>query len=157
MKKKKHLLFLWIALVLFIINIISTMAYMQIDYYQTQADFVSDPQMAKELTNFSVFVAIVFIFPIFAVELSCIRSVYKFLKYNPCGVIKICYLLSAILSFFSFTFCGLIFLNIVGFKTGLRESVLLWIEWPVLIVSFILGSIPIKHNDRCTTDKNIEN
>ena len=91
MKTKRHKLFLWIAFAFFFITVVSTIIYMQIDYYQTQTDFANDPQMARDLTNFSVVVAIVFIFPIFAVELSCIRSVYKLLKYNPCGVIKICY------------------------------------------------------------------
>ncbi len=124
MKTKKHQLFLWIALVFFVITVVSTIIYMQIDYYQTQSDFANDPQMFRDLTNFSVVVAIVFIFPIFPVELSCIRSIYKLLKYKPRGVIKICYLLSAILSFLSFTLYCLISLKVVGFKSGLLERVL---------------------------------
>lgn len=147
MKNRKSLLFLWTALAFFVITLVGTIIAMQIDYYQTQSYFANDPQMARDLTNFSVAVAIVFIFPIFAIELSCIRSVYKFLRYEPKGIVKVCYLISAIISFLAFTFQFLVFVGVVDFKTGIKETVLFLTEWPVFIISFILGSIPIKHKD----------
>ena len=147
MNNKKLKIFLCIALIFFTLTVVLTVNDLQMEYYQIKSDFSDDYKILTHSTAVLYAVAIVFVFPIFAVELSCIRSVYKLLKYNPCGVIKVCYLISAILSFLSFTLYCLIHLKIVGFKTGVRESVLLVIEWPIFIVSFILGSIPIKHND----------
>lgn len=45
------------------------------------------------------FAYVVLVGPSLLVELSCIRSIYRILKYEPKGIVRICWLLSAVLSF----------------------------------------------------------
>lgn len=85
-------------------------------------------------------------------ELSCIRSVYRILKYQPRDTVRIRLLISAILSFFAFVFQVLMFVGVLDFTKDsgslkLQETVLLLTGWPVVIVTFVLGSIPIKQNN----------
>ena len=85
------------------------------------------------------------------VELSCIRSIYRILKYEPKGIIRICWLVSAVLSFSAFVFQILVFTGVVDLLEG-RTNVallgysLLLTEFPVVIVSFLLCSIHKKQD-----------
>ena len=90
--------------------------------------------------------------PALLLELSCIRSVYRILKHNPRGAAKICLLISAILSLSAFVFQVLMFVGVLDFTKDsgslrLQETVILLTGCPVAIVSFVLGSLPIKKDD----------
>lgn len=83
-------------------------------------------------------------------ELSCIRSIYKFSKHETHGTTDACYIISADLAFAALVFRRLIFfgaIDLIG-ETGsvkLQENVLMLAGLPIIIISFILGSIPSKH------------
>lgn len=90
-----------------------------------------------------------FVFPIILEELSLLRSVYKLVNYNPRTSARICYVISAILVFLSMFFQLLVFTNVITkniFPEGPRAAssrlyeMLLLTEWPVILVSFALGS-----------------
>ena len=147
MKKQKSKIFLYISLAVLALLAVTVITDITLKYYQIQNDFANDVRMANDLTVSLIMVAVFFIIPIFIVGLSCIRSVYKILQYEPNGFAKTCYLISAIVSFSAFLFLLLWLLGWIDFKTGIKELILLLTEWPIIIVSFILGSIPIKHND----------
>ena len=89
------------------------------------------------------------VFPIILEELSLLRSVYKLVNYNPRTSARICYVISAILVFLSMFFQLLVFTNVITkniFPEGPRAAssrlyeMLLLTEWPVILVSFALGS-----------------
>lgn len=147
MKKHKATIFLLISLSALALLAISVIVDMILEYYQIQSDFANDVRMANDLTASLVVVAVFFIIPIFAVGFSCIRSVYKILRYEPSGIVKMCYLLSAIISFLAFILQLFWLIGLVDFKTGIKEIVLFLTEWPIFIISFLLGSISIKHRD----------
>ncbi len=102
--------------------------------------------------DIELFAYMLFGIPALLLELSCIRSVYRILKYDPRGAVKICLLISAILSFSAFVFQVLMFVGVLDFTKDsgslkLQETVLLLTGCPVAIVSFVLGSLPIKKDD----------
>lgn len=147
MKKQKSKIFLYIGFGVLALIAVAVIKDMTLEYYQIQTDFADNVCMANDLTASLIIVAVFFIIPIFAVGLSCIRSIYKILRYKPSGTVKTIQLISAIISFLTFTLHLLWLCGLIDLKTGIKETVLLLTEWPILIVSFILGTIPIKHND----------
>ncbi len=162
MNNKKQKTFLYISLVFFALTVIGVIVDTIYKYYQIQSAFVNDPRRIHEETSWMIFSVIVFVVPVLMVELSGIRSTYKLLKYRPTGSVKICYLISAIISFSAFLWQALMFFRVTSFimqylSMKAQDLILLLPGLPSFIVSFILGSIPIKRNDRCTTDQNIVN
>ena len=88
--------------------------------------------------------------PIFVEELTLIRSIYKFIKLNPKGIIRLCYFISIGLILFSLIFQILIFANVITFDsiqghTNVSFKAILITQWPIIIVSFVLGSIKPKN------------
>ena len=90
-----------------------------------------------------------FVFPIILEELSLLRSMYKLINLSPRTSAKICYVISVILVFAALIFQLLVFTNVITkdiFPEGPRAAssrlyeLLLLTEWPVLLVSFALGS-----------------
>ena len=151
MKIKKHTIFLFISLAAFIISAIMAVIYYcesksEIDRLLTED---TDTQFRVGL-ELSLFFSIFFTVGVLGTELSFIRSVYKILKYNPNKWVRICYIISASLSVISVAFyCFAIFkmFNFVSINgRDYTGDVYLFTLWPSFIVSFILGSIPIRHN-----------
>ncbi len=150
MNKKKHKIFLWISLAFFVLSVIAVLAPLIESYFELKDAFLNEPVKNDhkwgDQSDWLIIVSVFLIFPAFPVELSCIRSVYKILKYEPKGVVKVCYVVSAVLSLSAFVFQCLVFSGVIDLvdESGsprLYEGLLLLTEWPVFIISFILGSI----------------
>ena len=162
MNNKKGKTFLYISFAFWTLTVIGVIVDTVSKYYQIQAAFVNDPRRIKEEIVWMIFSVIVFVVPVLMVALSGIRSTYKLLKHRPTGPVKACYLISAIISFVAFLWQALIFFRVTSFilqylSMKAQDIILLLPGLPVLIVSFILGSMPIKHSNQCPHDKNIEN
>ncbi len=157
MKTKKHRWFLWCSLVFWGISVVIFLTEIVLSYYElkTMCQTLSPNDIIRFEYSFviAVFGYIVVVFPVLLVELSCIRSVYKILKYEPKGIVKICYIVSAAMAFAAFVFFCLVAAGVVDLvdesgDAGLQHNMLLITEWPVFIISFILGSIR-KRKDKC--------
>ena len=153
MNNKKSRLFLWIGLALFAISVIAVIASIIASYYEIKADFPDDDIRVMNEFGFGLFIASLLVFPFLGSELSCIRSIYKLLKYKTHGCVKVCYIVSSLLAFLAVVFFCLSSFGWIQFVQegghNRTAEVLLFILWPVLIASFILGSIPVKHADGC--------
>ena len=157
MKVKKHQLFFWFGLALFAASLTFYLVMMGLLVREAQTEtlppsYPSDIEQYRQEAVYATFVYIVLVGPSLLVELSCIRSVYRILKYEPKGIIRICWLFSAVLSFSAFVFQILVFTGVVDLlegrtTLGLLEGSLALTEIPVAIVSFILCSIHKKQNN----------
>ena len=92
----------------------------------------------------------IFVFPIILEEFLLLISVYQLICYSPKIPAKICYIISitilcAALIFQLLVFAGVITPNILPEGPGDDGSrllmLVLWTEWPVIFLSFILGSV----------------
>ena len=160
MGNKKAKIFLCIGFTFVAIYLICYIAYLVMDYYAlkmyyhehhpneldlSSADFVAFTLLGSLLT---------FVGPAVGNGLFWIRSVYKMLKYNPYGLVKIIYVISSVLTFAAFAIACTTFLWWRGlwdyfidrFDGSVKqlEIALLLMEWPIFIVSSILNCIPIK-------------
>lgn len=153
MKTKKYRLFLWIGLTFFALTLVLFLIKPILLYHEFQT--TSSPLTPNDDIRFEYdFVIelcayITFGIPILLLELSCIRNTYRILKHNPYGIAKICWLLSVIISFLAFVFQILLFTGVIDFtkESGslkFQEIALLLTGLPIFIISFILGSIPVK-------------
>ena len=150
---KKHQIFLLVAFSLLLLSIIVIFLLILRDYFYYQAnypEYLNDPDLTK-LGGFDVSVAytIIAIIPSYIVAFTGIRCVYKLLKYNIKGFIKICYIIAAVIVFLAIIFQIMyIFGCFRSPFTDEREIFfdrLFWISGiPVAIFSFILGSLPVK-------------
>ena len=156
MNTKKYRVFLWISLSFFALSLVVFFVKIVLLYYDFKA--TSSTLSPNDLVHFEygfvieLFAHILLGIPSLLSELSCIRSVYRILKYRPRDTVRICLLISAILSFFAFVFQVLMFVGVLDFTKDsgslkLQETVLLLTGWPVVIIAFVLGSIPIKQNN----------
>ena len=96
-----------------------------------------------------IIVSIILIFPIYAVTFTFIRSIYKLLKYNIKGFIKVCYIIAAGISFFTLVLFGLIITGILHLErilnyTNINATIFVIAGYPVNLFSFILGSLAVK-------------
>lgn len=148
MKAKKTSVFLWMSLSFFAFSLILFFVKIALLYYefQTSSSTLSPDDYIRFEYNFVIelFSYIMFGIPALLLELSCIRSAYRILKYNPHSTSRICLLISAILSFSAFVFQALMFAGVLDFTQDsgsikLQETVLLLTGWPVVIISFVLG------------------
>ena len=150
MKSRKHIMFLLIGLAVFVISAIMAVIY----YYDAKIEIdcllseVPDTQMRFGL-EMSLFLSMFFTVAVLGTEISFIRSVYKMLKYKPNKWVRLCYIISASLAVLSVTFYCLAVLKIFDFVTTdghyYTGDIYLFTFWPSFIVSFALGSIPIRH------------
>ena len=150
MNNKKARLFLWISLAVFALSAVAVLISSIELYYELLVYPPPNDPSREFMPGFELFVYIFIMVPALAIELFCIRSVYKILKHEPKGIIKICYLISAILSFSEFVFQCLIFAGLINLENmgnipNFTATVLIFTQWPVFILSFVLGSIPIKY------------
>ena len=156
MTTKRSRVFLWIGLTLFAISLVLFFVGIILSYCSFKA--TSSTLSPDDLIQFEygfvieLFAYMLFGIPILLLELSGIRSVYRILKYRPRNAAKVCLLISAILSFFAFAFQALMFIGVLDFTQNngsvkLQEALLLLTGLPIVIVSFVLGSFPIKRAD----------
>lgn len=98
-----------------------------------------------------------FVLPIIPEELSLLRSVYKLINSGPETSAKISYVVSTIIVFVALIFQLLVFTKIITkdiFPDGPQAAssrfheLLLLTEWPVLFVSFALGSVKSSNKER---------
>ena len=152
MKSRKHTIFLVISLAVFLASTIAV----TIDYGKAIAELnhllseVTDTQERYGLEAglfWSIFITV----PVLGAELSFIRSVYKMLKHKPKKSVGICYWGSAFLAFLSIAFYCLVVLKVFNFASAsgrdYTADVYLFTFWPWFLISFALGSFPVKRND----------
>ncbi len=148
MKVKKHQLFFWVGLALFAASFTAYLVWMGIFVYGFHVELptLSPDEQVDFGMDFSFLMVwyIGLVGPSLLVELSCIRSIYRILKYEPKGIIRICWLVSAVLSFFAFVFQILVHTGVLAYME--YETPLILSEFPVAIVSFLLCSIRKKQN-----------
>ena len=96
-----------------------------------------------------VFIFFIAVFPVILEELVLHRSIYKIIIKNLRTPAKICCIISAVLIILALTYQLLVFTNVINYKilpAGPKAAsssfflILLLSEWPVILVSFILGS-----------------
>ena len=151
MKSKKHTIFLIISLSIFMASVIAFIVY----FCEAKAQLNrilsknTDTQFRVGL-EMSLFLSMFFTIAVLGTEISFIRSVYKMLKYKPNKWVRLCYIISASLAVLSVAFYCLAVLKIFNFVSDTGHNytgdIYLFVFWPSLIVSFILGSIPIGYD-----------
>ena len=152
MKSKKRAIFLMISFALFVASVIAVVIY----FCEAKAELDrilsenTDTQFRFGL-EMSLFCSMFFTVAVLGAELSFIRSIYKMLKHKPRKWIGICYLVSVVLAFLSITFYCLVVLKVFNFASAIGRDytgdVYLLTFWPSFLVSFALGSVPVKQND----------
>ena len=148
---RKHTMFLMIGLAVFVASVIAVILY----YCEAIAELnrilseVTDTQERVGLEE-GVFWSFFFTVAVLGTEISFIRSVYKMLKYKPNKWVRICYIISASLAVLSVAFYCLAVLKIFDFVTAdghyYTGDIYLFVFWPSFLVSFALGSLPVKQN-----------
>ena len=145
MNNKKAKIFLLVGLICFVLIAIGAIISIELAIYRDQQDLA-------EFGSVVIYVVIcLLITPGLATMLSGIRSTYKLLKYKPQGKVKICYVISASVAFLALVSVGLCGLGlIIAYEIKIKLSnvfiptMLFASMGPTFIISFVLGSIPIK-------------
>ena len=145
MNNKKAKIFLCIGLICFLLTTIGVIIYNKLEYDRIQEVYANDWYEIKIQNAMRLLMLCWVIIPGLLAELSGI-STYKLLKYKPKGDVKICYLISASLAFLAIAvvllcYIGVLIINADDFFLEIMVITM----WPSFIISFILGSIPIKH------------
>ena len=149
MNNKKAKIFLCVGLICFLLTTIGVIIYNKLEYDRIQEAYTNDWYEIKIQNAMRLLMLCWVIIPGLLVELSGIRSTYKLLKYKPKGDVKICYLISASLAFLAIAvvllcFVGVLIINADNFFLEIMVITM----WPSFIISFILGSIPIKRKKK---------
>ena len=150
-KKRLFLIISFAILLLYIICVISNEV---IDHEKTKIEYPNNEDGMVSLSLVIMTVINIFVaFPALLSWLSFTRSIYKIIKYNPTKYIKVCYTISASLAFLVFAFTVLYGLKLVTLdwiKPGINFTltILIFTTWPSFIISFILGSIPVKRKKK---------
>ncbi len=149
MKSRKHTIFLVISLAVFLASLIAVIFY----YCEATAELnrilseVTDTQERVGLEEGLVW-SFFFTIAVLGAELSFIRSVYKMLKHKPRKLVGICYWGSAFFAFLSVAFYCLVVLKVFNFASAsgrdYTADVYLFTFWPWFLISFALGSFPVK-------------
>lgn len=148
MCNRKSRVFLGVSLVLFAASVVEVLIRAIREYHMLEAEYGNDSRMMLEVQYGTTVAVLVVFVPMFLLELSFIRSCYKLLKNQPHGAAKVCWILSAILAFSMFLlpwlqFHGIVDLNQLKIDIDIYDMMLLF-GFPLLLVSLILGSIPMK-------------
>ena len=152
MKSRKHTIFLMISLAVFVASAIAVIIYFceALTELNRILSEVEDTQFRVGLEKGLIW-TFFFTVAVLGAELSFIRSIYKMLKHKPKKWIGICYLVSAVLAFLSVAFYCLIVLKVFNFASSSGRDytgdIYLLTFWPSFLVSFVLGSLPVKQND----------
>ena len=152
MKSKKHVIFLMISIALFVASVIAVIVY----FCEAKAELDrilsenTDTQFRFGL-EMSLFFSMFFTIAVLGSELSFVRSVYKMLKHKPRKLVGICYWGSAFFAFLSIAFYCLVVLKVFNFASASGRDytgdVYLLTFWPWFLISFALGSLPVRQND----------
>ena len=155
MNNKKANIFLCISLICFVLITIGVIISIRLANYSEELSITNGPSR-PEFGGIIMYIAVcIIIIPGLATMLSGIRSIYKLLKYKPQGKVKICYLFSAALAFLSLVsvgLCGIVL--IIAYEIQIKLSnvfiptMLVASMGPSFIISFILGSIPVKRKKK---------
>ena len=146
MNNKKAKIFLCVGLICFLLTTIGVIIDNKLEYDRIQEAYANDWYELKFLNAMMLVMLYWVIIPGLLVELSGIRSTYKLLKYKPKGNVKICYLISASLAFLAIAVVLLCYIGALIIKAGnFFLEIMLITMWPSFIISFVLGSIPVKH------------
>ena len=146
MSKKARAIFLSVSFAVFVLSVGISLILTGISYRQARNSNSEFAYMDIALTDFILYLYIV---PVLINELSWIRSTYKLLKYRPERIKKVCYIVSSALSFSIFTFFWAFLtgsgLSVISTEMqGFLLEILVFLCWPAVFVSFILGSIPVR-------------
>lgn len=151
---KKSKCVLAISIVIFAFTVISLI----LSFIRDSNNISIDPTDQTITYAFYIFV----VFPILLEEIVLFRSVYRLVNMDSFRVVKICCIVSASLIFCALVFQVLVFTHIITkniFPEGPRSAssrlvgTLFLTEWPVIIVSFILGNVHIKQYKNSKTSK----
>ena len=146
---KKAKIFLCVGLICFLLTTIGVIIDNKLEYDRIQEAYANDWYELKFLNAMMQLILAWVIIPSLLVELSGIRSTYKLLKYKPKGNVKICYLISASLAFFAIAVVLLCYIGGLIIKvSNFFLSIMVITMWPSFIISFVLGSIPIKRKKK---------
>lgn len=148
MCNRKSRVFLGVSLVLFVASVVEELIWLISVYHMLEAEYANDSRMMLEVQVGLTGTVLFGLIPMFLFALSFIRSCYKLLKNQPHGAAKVCWILSAILAFSMFLlpwlqFHGIVDLNQLKIDIDIYDVMLLF-GFPLLLVSLILGSIPMK-------------
>ena len=148
MCNRKSRVFLGVSLVLFVASVVEELIRIIGAYRWCAAEIANDSEMMLTLQVDVTGTVVFMIVPMVLFELSFIRSCYKLLKKQPQGAAKVCWILSAVLEFLMFLLLWLQLHGIVALdqlKTKISfTSALLLFGFPILLVTWIFGSIPMK-------------
>ena len=160
MNNKKAKIFLLVGLICFVLIAIVIIISIILANYREEQSLANAPSR-PEFGGIIMYIAIcIIVIPGLATMLSGIRSTYKLLKYKPQGKVKICYLISASVAFFALAIVGLCHLGLIIIDEInipiLRRlynfipttEILFGTLLPSFIISFILGSIPVKRKKK---------
>ena len=148
MCNRKSRVFLGVSLLLFVASVVEELIWLISVYHMLEAEYANDSRMMLEVQVGLTGTVLFGLIPMFLFALSFIRSCYKLLKNQPHGAAKVCWILSAILAFSMFLlpwlqFHGIVDLNQLKIDIDIYDVMLLF-GFPLLLVSLILGSIPMK-------------
>ena len=150
-QQRKCRCLLSVGFTFFALSTIYVLYILTVTHLDVQAKYPNDSISAVNEFGFLVFVVIGCIVPVLAQELSFIRSTYKMLKHEPEDGVKVCYMISVLLALLMFILPCLVLFGVINFSF-LHEhqdntwDILLLTGWPCFLLSFILGSVPIKHS-----------
>ena len=155
MNNKKAKIFLLVGLICFVLIAIVIIISIRLADYREEQSLANAPNR-PEFGGIIMCIAIcIIIIPGLATMLSGIRSTYKLLKYKPQGKVKICYLISASVAFLALISVGLCGIGlIIAYEIKIKLSnvfiptMLFASMGPSFIISFILGSIPVKRKKK---------
>ena len=143
---KKSKLFLWMSFAIFALSVIAILLSVIASYSKIKTTFSNDNAQVMNEFGLTLFLSVWAICPFLGSELSWIRSIYKILKYEPQGCVKKCYIISSALAVFAVVLqclvsTGLINPGNIDSGQNFTVYILLFVEWPLFVLSFILGSI----------------
>ena len=162
MNNKKAKIFLCISLICFVLIAIVIIISIRLLYYIEEQSLANSPNR-PEFGGIILYIVIyTMIIPGLATMLSGIRSTYKILKYKLQGKVKICYLISASVAFLALVsvglcYIGLIIIDEINIPISIKRQLFSFIPTtailfgtllPSFIISFILGSIPVKRKKK---------
>ena len=148
MCNRKSRVFLGVSLVLFAASVVEELIRIIGAYRWCAAEIANDSEMMLTLQVDVTGTVVFMIVPMVLFELSFIRSCYKLLKKQPQGAAKVCWILSAVLAFLMFLLLwlqlhGIVALDQLKTKISFISALLLFV-FPILLVTWIFGSIPMK-------------
>lgn len=155
MSNKRYRWVLAIGFAVWLCSIIAILVDIVTEYHALQVAFPGETNDSIQAMNgfaWAVEISVLMLWiPFLGAELSCMRSVYKMLSRRPRGMVKLCYLVSVCIGFLVVAFqcltsLGWLRLEDVWDITNATFTAQAITQWPGFVVSWILGSIPIKQD-----------